>query len=40
MTIAMRGIDMSVHRRGASKNIPFYTAGFSLMAGVRAGVFV
>ena len=33
-------IDMTVHRRSASKNIPFYTSGFSLSAGVSAGVFV
>ena len=40
MTIMMSGIDMSVHRRGAFKSMPFYTSGFSLIAGVSAGVFV
>ena len=40
MTIMMSGMDMCVHRRGASKSTPFYTSGFSLIAGVSAGVFV
>jgi hypothetical protein len=40
MMIMQNDIDMTVHRRSASKNIPFYTSGFSLSAGVGAGVFV
>ncbi len=40
MTIMMNELDMSVHRRGASKSMPFYTSGFSLINGVGAGVFV
>lgn len=40
MTVMMNGMDMNVHRCGASKSTPFYTSGFSLIAGVSAGVFV
>lgn len=40
MTVMMIDMNMNVDPRGASKSMPFYTSGFSLIAGVGAGVFV